>query len=104
MLQVDTPEEYVNAIKEGKVLVKVGATWCQPCLQMDKILPRLEEKIPTWKIIKVDFDTFPQLKDEYGFRSVPTFLFFKDGQIKNQFSGVKPLADIEKMALALDEN
>lgn len=104
MIEVNTIEEYEEAIKDGTVIVDCFATWCNPCLQILKILPRLEEKLPDWKIIKVDIDKLEEVKDRYMVRSVPTFIFFKDGQIKNQFSGVKPLADIEKLALAIDEN
>lgn len=85
------------------VLVDFWATWCGPCRQIAPIVEDLADEFEgRAKIGKVDVDENPQVAQQYGVRSIPTLLFFKDGEVQEQLigaSGKKPLKDtLERLA------
>lgn len=70
------------------VLVDFWAVWCGPCRI---IAPVIEELANTFegraKIAKMDVDNHPNIAMQYGIRSIPTLLFFKDGAVVDQLVG-----------------
>lgn len=62
------------------VVVDVYATWCGPCKQMGPVFVALSSQFPDVKFVKMDFDKTKEAAKKYGVSSLPTFLFFKDGQ------------------------
>lgn len=80
------------------------ATWCHPCQQMLKILPRLETEIEgIATIVKIDFDTVKSLVELYNVKKIPTFIFFRDGQEVHRFEGIKTLKEIEHLVNSIDK-
>ncbi len=73
------------------VLVDFWAAWCGPCRV---IAPAIEELASEFegraKIAKLDVDHNPQTAMQYGVRSIPTLLFFKDGRVADQLIGAVP--------------
>ncbi len=69
-------ENLLDLIKEGAYLVDFYAEWCGPC----KMLAPVLENITSIPIIKVDTDLHMQLATQYGIMSVPTLIFFRNGQ------------------------
>lgn len=73
------------------VLVDFWAAWCGPCRV---IAPAIEELAGDFegraKIGKLDVDHNPQTAMQYGVRSIPTLLFFKDGRVADQLIGAVP--------------
>lgn len=70
------------------VLVDFWATWCGPCRQIAPIVEDLADEFEgRAKIGKVDVDDNPQTAQEYGVRSIPTLLFFKDGEVADKVVG-----------------
>lgn len=63
------------------VLVDFWATWCGPCKMISPIIDQVAtEMVGTAKVGKVDVDKASGLATKYGVRSVPTLLFFKNGE------------------------
>lgn len=77
-------EDFNELISSGNVLVDFYATWCGPCKMLEGELEAIEDKI---KIVKVDIDKFQKLTQEYRIMSVPTIIFFKDGQKQEEVIG-----------------
>ena len=73
------------------VLVDFTATWCGPCQQLAPVIDSLAEKYDgKAKIGKVDVDADQDLAIQYGITSVPTILFFKDGELVETVQGYNP--------------
>ena len=70
------------------VLVDFWAEWCGPCKMIAPLLAELaSEAQGRFKIGKVNVDDHRNLAAQYGVQSLPTLLFFKDGQVKDTVIG-----------------
>jgi thioredoxin 1 len=77
------------------ILVDFWATWCAPCRMIAPVLEEIaEEQAEAVRIVKVDVDNNPELSNRFGIRNIPTLLFFKGGELKDQVVGLTGKADL----------
>jgi thioredoxin 1 len=69
----------------GRVLVKLGASWCQPCKMLTKII---EEHPPAINVVEVDIDEHAELAQSYNVRGVPTLIIFNNGKEEKRTVGM----------------
>ncbi len=73
------------------VVVDFWAEWCGPCRMIAPIIEELSEQYQgKIKVGKLDVDQNPQVAIKYGVRSIPTVLFFKNGEVVNTIIGAVP--------------
>jgi thioredoxin 1 len=86
------------------VLVDFWAVWCGPCKMIAPIVDELSvEYDGKLKIGKVDVDNHQQIAMQYGIRSIPTLLIFKDGKVVEQIVGAAPKKSlVEKLSKHLN--
>ncbi len=85
-----TDQNFNEEVIESKipVLVDIFATWCGPCKMVGPIVEKLAEEFEgKVKVGKLDVDESPETPENYNVMSVPTLLFFKDGELVDQIVG-----------------
>lgn len=87
---IELTSENFDVIKEGVALVDFWAPWCGPCRMISPIIEELANDYEgKAKICKVNTDEAQDLAVQFGVRSIPTILFFKDGELKAQLIGAQ---------------
>jgi thioredoxin 1 len=80
----------------GLVLVDFWASWCGPCQVVAPILDQLAgEYLGKAKVTKVDVDANQRTAMRFNVRSIPSILFFKNGQHVDTVIGAVPKATLE---------
>lgn len=83
--------EVIDESHRRPVLVDFWAGWCQPCQMLMPVLAKLvTEYAGKFRLAKVNSDEQQGLAAQFGVRSLPTVMCFRNGKPVDQFMGVQP--------------
>ena len=76
-----TKKDFSKYIEKGNSIIDFWAEWCGPCKIMEPHFKKAAEKHKNIKFGKVNVDSEYDLSSEFQVMSIPTTIFFKDGEI-----------------------
>jgi thioredoxin 1 len=99
-------QNFSDVIKNSKVvMVDFWAPWCGPCRMIAPIVEELSEEYKDKGVVigKVNTDESGEIAAQFGIRSIPTVIFFKDGEPVDAMIGAAPKQMyVEKLEALLD--
>jgi thioredoxin 1 len=94
-----TDQNFAETVEEssGLTMVDFWAEWCGPCRMVGPIVDALADEYSEdgVKVGKVDVDKNPKVTVRFAVRSIPSVLFFKDGEHVDTVVGAVPRPTLE---------
>ncbi|TRM82924.1 thioredoxin [Sulfolobus sp. A20-N-F6] len=89
-------------ITKNKIaVVDFWAEWCAPCFILSPIIEELARDYPQIGFGKINSDENPEISARYSVMSLPTVIFFKNGEPVDAVIGAVPREEIEEKLKAL---
>ena len=92
MAKIATNTSFDGLLADEKlVIVDFWATWCGPCRMLSPLLDEVEEEMADKiTVVKVNVDDADEIAMRYRIMSIPTLMFFKNGQLVDKSVGAMP--------------
>lgn len=98
-LKVDDKNWDADVMKAPElVMVDFWAVWCGPCQMVAPIVDELaQEYTGKVRVRKLNTDENPEVAGRYQIMSIPTVLFFKNGELVERLVGARPKRQFKEM-------
>ena len=94
-----TKSNFEKEVISSEIPVVLGfwATWCGPCRMLSPVLDDLAaEYRDRVRFCKVNVDNEPELSARFGIASIPTLIFFKNGEAQKRAVGYREKYELEE--------
>jgi thioredoxin 1 len=99
---LDSNFEQSVLASDKPVVVDFFAEWCGPCRLLTSMIEEMSKAFEgKVEICKINVDDNPEVSKQYSIRSIPTLLFFKNGELVDKHVGVITKVDLEKKIKAI---
>jgi thioredoxin 1 len=89
-IRVLNDQNFSTIVKKGTVLVDFWAAWCMPCKLMVPVLNEVAEELDgKITVSKLNVDEARKTASQFGIRSIPTMILFRNGKEVKRIVGVK---------------
>jgi len=95
---VVTDQNFETEVEKSQkpVIVDFWAPWCGPCRMLSPMLTELAEEYKEKAVVaKLNTDDNPNTAARFQISAIPALLFFKDGKLVDQMTGVRPKPEIK---------
>ena len=95
-------DNLANTIEKNDipVLVDCWAPWCGPCQSFAPVFEQAAAQMePHIRLAKLNTEAVPAIAQEWGIRSIPTLILFKDGREIQRVSGAMPIPQLKQWVL-----
>lgn len=96
VVDVDATSYREVIARNGLVFLDFWAAWCGPCKAVGPTLTELASRYPAITVARVDVERYAGVMDEFGVRSIPTVIVFKDGEAVDVQVGKVPYVYLER--------
>lgn len=91
VILINNESELTTLIQENNVvIVDFYAAWCAPCKALLPVLDVVSTEMEQVKICKINCEELGDLASKYAVRSIPTLIFYKNGEIVDTKKGFIP--------------
>ena len=91
-------QELLEASNHKLIMIDFWADWCEPCKQLMPVLEKLAMEYQEQLVLaKINCDEQQQIAMQFGVKSLPTVVLFKNGQPVDGFAGVQPESEIREL-------
>ena len=84
-----TQDNFSEVLESEIAVVDFWAGWCGPCRMVGPVIDQLAEDNPDVSVGKLNVDENPRAAAEYGIRSIPAVMFFKNGELVDRMLGAQ---------------
>lgn len=96
-IEEDRVNQEIVVNSQRLMILDVYADWCIPCQMLSPILAELDKKYNDLEIYKLNADESENFTTLNNITSIPTLIFYKDGEEKERIVGVASMDDLEKI-------
>lgn len=83
-----TDNNFNEIISHQRVIIDFWAPWCGPCKMIGPTIEEVSREQENVVVGKLNVDEYPEIAGRHGVMSIPTLLFFKEGELKDSSIGV----------------
>ncbi|MBQ4357834.1 MAG: thioredoxin [Paludibacteraceae bacterium] len=97
MTQTLTDQNFAAETAEGITVVDCWAAWCGPCKRLGPVIDKIaDDYAGRVKVGKLDVDENMEIPQQFGIMSIPTVLFFRNGELVDKTVGLVPESEITR--------
>lgn len=100
-MEIITSEQFEEKVLKNKkfVIVDFFANWCGPCKMLMPVLEEIDQEFDQVDIVKVNIDQDEELAKKFGVLSIPTLIFFSNGEEVEKTIGYRQKSQIEEIII-----